>query len=401
MDNINVAIIGVGNIGSAHAKAIASGNIAGMRLEALCDIDPAKREALSRQYPGVPVFASAEELLGAVGDGQLSLDAVIIATPHRFHAELGILAVKAGLHVLSEKPADVKFENACKLAETAAQHGKLYGIMFNQRTDPVYAKAREIIKSGELGGFKRSSWIITNWYRTQAYYDSGDWRATWTGEGGGVLLNQAPHNIDLWLWMLGMPESVQAFCREGKYHRIDVEDDATIFVEFPGGGTGVFVTSTGEAPGLNRLEMAFDRGRMLIENGKLSVTRLAVSERDFCFECKDCYALPELTEEEFAAAEKRDGHELILEDFAGAVVNGTELLAPGSAGVNEIAFTNACYLSSWTGERIKLPLSEVDCGRFSAILEEKRNSEGKRNCHGEDSGAHNDAAYSERWKTRW
>jgi predicted dehydrogenase len=398
---VNVAIIGVGNIGSAHARATGSGRIAGMRLGALCDIDPRKRETLSGLYPGVPVFASAEELFAAVNAGKLSVDAVIIATPHRFHAAIGMQAVEAGLHVLSEKPADVELKKAVELARTASASGKLYGIMFNQRTDPVYARAREIIKSGELGAFKRSSWVITNWYRTQAYYDSGDWRATWNGEGGGVLLNQAPHNIDLWLWMLGMPESVLAFCHEGKYHRIDVEDEATIYAEFPGGGTGVFVTSTGEAPGLNRLEMAFENGRLIIENGVLSVLRLGVPERRFCFECQDCYALPPLSEERFSARETRDGHELILEDFASAVTNGTELLSPGSAGVNELAFSNACYLSSWTGERVILPLSDNDCRRFSSILEEKRNSEAKRNCPGKDPKDPANAAYSERWKTRW
>ena len=412
---LKVAVIGVGNIGSVHASAIYSGRISGMTLGALCDIDPARRAVLAGSYPGVPVYADPEALLSDAS--KAGIDAVIISVPHPFHAAVAVSALEAGLHVMCEKPADVESSRAVRMKEAAEKSGRLIGIMFNQRTDPLFRKAKEIIDSGELGGFKRSSWIITNWYRTQAYYDSGSWRATWNGEGGGVMLNQAPHNIDIWLWLLGLPERIRAFCREGRYHRISVEDEATVYAEFSGGGSGVFVTSTGEAPGLNRLEMAFDKGRLILENGKLNVLRLGVSEREFCFSSRDNFALPPMSSEEFCARPERDGHELILENFAEAVRKGVPLIASIDDGIRELEFSNAAFLSSWTDNWSALPLTRSDRDTFSELLKNKREAEladSKKQCGAEKAPAdpsrdHNASdrpektsdKYSERWKTRW
>lgn len=402
---LKVAVIGVGNIGSVHTAAISRGAIQGMALGALCDIDPAKRDALAEKYPDVPVYSDAGALIADADRN--GIDAVIISTPHRFHSSIAMRALEAGLHVLSEKPADVEYSKAKEACELAKKCGKVYGIMFNQRTDPLFSKARSIIASGEMGAFKRSSWIITNWYRTQAYYDSGDWRATWRGEGGGVMLNQAPHNIDIWIWLLGLPKRLRAFCREGRYHRISVEDEATVYAEFEGGGSGVFVTSTGEAPGLNRLEMAFDRGRIVLENGRLEVLRLGVPEREFCFNSKESFALPPMTEEVFTNSSSRDGHELILEDFASAVLNGTPLLASCEDGVNELAFSNAAFLSSWTDSWVEVPLDPADRATFSILLQKKRDAESASAAMDKIAGRSgapgggSDEAYSERWTTRW
>jgi predicted dehydrogenase len=397
---IKAAVIGVGNIGSVHAAQIYRGNIAGMRLGALCDIDPRRRAALRMEYPDVPLYAGAEELLA-----EKSIDAVIIATPHPFHAPIAIAAFAAGKHVLSEKPAAVEVAEAMSVVDAAERSGKVYGVMFNQRTDPLFAKARELIRGGELGALKRTSWTVTNWYRTQAYYDSGGWRATWNGEGGGVLLNQAPHNLDLWTWLAGMPLAVRAVCSEGKYHRIGVEDEATIYAEFPGGATGVFITSTGEAPGTNRLELVFDRGRLLLENGRLNVLRLGVSEREFCFTSKAGYALPDITEENIVLRPERDGHSLILEDFARTILSGTPLLSPGRDGVNELSISNAAYLSSWTGRRVELPLSPASMAEFHKLLTAKRSAEqsGAAGTRGEAANTSDigGSEYNARWTTRW
>ena len=399
---VSVGVIGVGNIGSVHAAQICRGSIAGMRLGALCDIDPRRRETLRAEYPDVPVFADAEALLAGS-----DVDAVIIATPHPFHAPIALSAFAAGRHVLSEKPAAVEAADAVKVTDAAKRSGKVYGIMFNQRTDPLFAKARELIRSGELGALKRTSWTVTNWYRTQAYYDSGSWRATWNGEGGGVLLNQAPHNLDLWIWLAGMPSAVRAVCSEGKYHRIRVEDEATIYAEFPGGATGVFITSTGEAPGTNRLELVFDRGRLLLENGRLNVLRLGVSEREFCFTSKAGYALPEISEENIVLRPERDGHSLILEDFARAVLTGNPLLSPGADGVNELSLSNAAYLSSWTGKRVELPLSPESMSEFRTFLAARREAERAGRPAPDPACAPSNTVdikpdeYSARWTTRW
>lgn len=245
---LRVGIVGIGNIGRVHAGCILAGKIPGMTLSALCDTDAEKRKLIKDTYPGIPVYAEHEKMF-ASGD----TDCVIIATPHRFHPVIAADAFRAGLHVLTEKPAGVDCGSVRKMIRAAEESGKAFGIDFNQRTDPLFLKAREIVGSGQLGVPKRLVWIITNWYRSQAYYDSGDWRATWDGEGGGVLLNQAPHNLDLWQWIFGMPSKIRAFCHEGRYHDIPVEDDVTLYAEYGNGASAVFITTTGEYPGTNRL----------------------------------------------------------------------------------------------------------------------------------------------------
>ena len=278
MQTIRTAVIGAGNMGCAHASCIAQGKIDGLTLSALCDISPQRREVCARQFPGVPCYASAEELFAAH-----AADAVIVAVPHPHHSEIGLLALAAGCHLLVEKPIDVTFSRAEALCDAADKTGLSFAVMLNQRTNPLFRKAREIVQGGLLGELKRSVWIITNWYRTQHYYDSGAWRATWSGEGGGVLLNQAPHNLDLWQWICGMPQSVAAVCDVARYHRIEVEDDATLFTRYANGATGVFITSTGEYPGTNRLEITGEGGKLVLENGMLRWWRLQESERTVRF----------------------------------------------------------------------------------------------------------------------
>ena len=269
MEHIKVAVIGIGNMGFAHAACIAENQINYMSLTAVCDTTDKKLAEFSEKYPNIKRYTSYEELFN-----DKICDSVIIAVPHPLHAEIAIKAFEYGLNVMLEKPADISVSKVKKLNEAAEKSGKVFSVMFNQRTNPLFAKAREIVKSGELGELKRTVWIITNWFRTQNYYDSGDWRATWSGEGGGVLLNQAPHNLDLWQWICGMPESVTAFCDIAKYHNIEVEDDATIFTRYKNGATGVFMTSTGEYPGTNRLEISGDLGKIVLENGILKRYKL-------------------------------------------------------------------------------------------------------------------------------
>ena len=204
-------------------------------------------------FPQAAVYETVEELLAA-----RAADAVIVAVPHPMHSEIAMAVLRAGCHVLVEKPVDVAVSRAEQLCAVARESGRVFAVMLNQRNNPLFRRAREIVHGGQLGQLTRTVWIITNWYRTQHYYDSGSWRATWAGEGGGVLLNQAPHNLDLWQWICGMPQSVTAYCDVARYHRIEVEDDATIMTRYANGATGLFITSTGAAPGTNRLEIAGD-----------------------------------------------------------------------------------------------------------------------------------------------
>jgi len=385
---VRVGIIGVGNIGSAHAATVYSGKIRGMELCALCDISPKRREAICALYPDVPMFERAEDLLASG-----LCEAVIIATPHYLHPVIAEAAFRAGLHVLTEKPAGVTCESVRALMETAKQSGKAFGIMFNQRTNRLFRLAREIVSSGRLGACKRMVWIITNWYRKQCYYDSGGWRATWNGEGGGVLLNQAPHNLDLWQWICGMPKAVYASCEEGKYHDVEVEDEATLFARYENGMTAVFTTSTGDYPGTNRLEITGTKGKLVIENGKLVHTALAIDEREFCL-MEEAVKNP-VTVTEYAD-EPYNGHVRILENFAEHILHGTPLIAPGYESICELTLSNAAYLSAWLGREITLPM---DDRLFFEMLKAKaaQSEKGTKTYRRESVQFH----YKDRWNTNW
>ena len=377
---IKLAIIGIGNVGSAHGKTVLSGAIEGMTLRAVCDIDPTKN-GLS---PDIPFYTDYRQLL------QTDIDAVIISVPHPLHADIAMAAFEAGKHVLVEKPADITVSKARKMNDAAGD--RVFGIMFNQRTGNLFQKAREIMQQGLLGQLKRTDWIITNWYRTQAYYDSGDWRATWVGEGGGVLMNQAPHQLDLWQWICGMPEAVYAQCATS-YHQIEVEDSVCMLARFPGGATGSFTTSTGEFPGTNRLEIVGTMGKIVLEDGKLKWWRLQEDERSFCRSCPESYGKIPFTYEEFDHIPTR-GHQLILQDFAHAILKGTPLLAPGVEGINALAIQNAAYLSAWTDSWVSIPFDEAQYDRLLAL---KQAGQTKKSV-GVTEG-HTD--YSPRWQINW
>lgn len=388
MEQVRMGIIGIGNMGSAHAVNIYEKKVPGMKLSAVCDVRECRRNWAAEHLPGVRVFDNAQDLIQS---GQC--DAVLIATPHYFHPPLAIEAFEAGLHVLTEKPAGVAVSDVQRMNEAAEKSGRIFGIMFNQRTHPLFQKARELMRSGALGIPKRLQWTVTNWYRTQEYYNSGDWRATWAGEGGGVLLNQAPHNLDLWQWIFGMPKRVRAACPVAKYHRIEVEDEAAIYAEYEGGATAVFLTSTGEYPGTNRLEIAGDRGKLVLEDGKLRFWELPIPEREFCF--APCADLPTPQYQEFFPDRPETAHNGILQNFADAILHGAELLAPGLDGIRELTLSNAAYLSAWTGEWADIPL---DTERFDALLAERAKAS-KSGAVGTD--IESDGKYKSRWNVNW
>lgn len=390
MKKIRLGIIGVGNMGSGHLKNVIDGKCPKVEVTAVADIDPQKLENAQKKLEGLVCFDNAEKML----DSGL-IDAALIAVPHYDHPTYAIECFKRGIHVLTEKPAGVYARQVREMNEAADKAGVKFGIMFNQRTDPIYRKAREIVQSGALGKPKRLVWIITNWYRTQAYYDSGSWRATWNGEGGGVLLNQAPHNLDLWQWIFGMPKRIRAFYTVGKYHNIDVEDDVTIYGEYENGATATFISTTGEAPGTNRLEISGDLGKLVLENGKLKWWKLAVPEREFCFTSKEGFFCPETKYEEYSE-EAPDGHSTVLEAFAEAVLDGTKLIADGREGLNSLSISNAAYLSSWTDDWVEIPTDEKLFEQYLAKLCKKETI--KKNT---PQNADTEASLNERWKVRW
>ena len=353
MDDVRIGIIGIGGMGSHHARYLLDGKVRGATLTAVCDVGAERLEAARVELsPDLQCFLDLDRFLTAG-----VADAVLIATTHYHHPGIARKCFERGLHVLTEKPAGVYTRHVREMNEAADASGKVFAIMYNQRTDPLYRRLRAMVAGGELGELKRSNWIATSWYRPQSYYDSGGWRATWAGEGGGVLLNQAPHQLDLWQWCCGMPVRLRAFCYFGKYHTIEVEDDVTAFVEYPSGATGVFVTGTGDAPGSNRLEVTGDNGKAVIEDGKLTFWELAVPEPEFRSHSVGLGGL-EATRSEFRPEGKAAGHAGITQNFVDAIREGAELVAPGVEGIRGLALANSMLLSAWCDDWVPVPPDE-------------------------------------------
>lgn len=354
MDKIRLGVIGIGNMGSSHAQNVLQGNCPDFVLTAICDSNPERiawgKENLSAD---VAYFETAEDML----DSGL-IDACIVAVPHYDHPKYAIECMKRGIHVLVEKPAGVYTKQVRQMNEEAKKHDVVFAMMFNQRTNHIYRKMRQLVQSGEYGQIRRTNWLITNWYRPQAYYDSGDWRATWSGEGGGVLLNQCPHQLDLWQWICGMPKSVQAFAKYGAWHDIEVEDDVTAYVEYENGATGVFITSTGDACGSNRFEIQMDRAKLVAENDQLTVTVFDMGEPEFSATNKIPFGHPNYSNLELETDGKNEQHVGVINAWGGKILRDEPLIADGSEGINGLTLSNAMHLSSWLGKRIDLPIDE-------------------------------------------
>lgn len=380
MDKIKLGIIGIGNMGTGHANSVRKGMCPEIELVAVADINEDRLKWAQEEFKGeVKCFNTAEEMLYSG-----LIDSCLIAVPHYDHTKYAIECMKRGIHVMVEKPAGVYTKQVRLMNAEAKKNPKVvFGMMFNQRTNCLYRKLRELVQSGEYGQIRRTNWIITDWYRPQCYYDSGNWRATWAGEGGGVLINQAPHNLDLWQWICGMPDSVTAFCNVGKFHNIEVEDDATLYTKYKNGATGVFITSTGEYPGTNRLEISGSLGKLVLENGMLKWWR-TITENGECEYTEIKQDIPETA------------HKGILQNFADAVEKGAELIAPGYEGINELTLSNAAYLSDWKGNvEITLP--------FDADEFDKRLKELSSNSHYQSGEAKDitSVEYKKRWAVNW
>ncbi|SFQ32053.1 Predicted dehydrogenase [Butyrivibrio proteoclasticus] len=395
MKMVRYGIIGIGNMGSAHAKALFNGEVKNSTLTCVCDCDKNRIDWARGQFGDkISYYADYREMLSSS-----NLDVCLIATPHYQHTKMAIDAFDRGLHVLTEKPAGVDTKSVELMDKKALESGKSFGIMFNQRTSNIFSALKSFVDLGILGDIKRFNWIISNWYRTQAYYESSGWRASWNGEGGGVLLNQAPHNLDIWQWIMGMPSSLTAFCHEGLFHDVDVEDDATIYAEYSNGATATFITSTGEYPGSNRLEISGTYGKAIAENGVLKLFLLKKDERKICFNSKESMPCEEVTEIVLNLKDERDGHILIMENFSDHILNGTKLIAPGEEGIKSLGISNAAYLSSWKRSVVDLPVDEDE---FLFYLNRKKASEVSGKLAKKSKGAINDMGnYSRRWSVQW
>lgn len=353
MDKVKLGIIGIGNMGSAHVNNLVAGKCPEIELVAVADIRPQRLEWAKTKKEDVACFNTAEEML----DSGL-IDACLVAVPHYDHPRYVMEALKRGIHAMCEKPAGVYTKQVKEMNAAAKEAGVTFGMMFNQRTNPMYIKMHELMASGELGEVHRTNWIITDWYRPQYYYDSGAWRATWSGEGGGVLLNQCPHNLDLWQWICGMPKTVDVKLHFGKWHDIEVEDDVTAYVEYENGASGMFITSTGDCPGSNRFEVCCDRGTMVAEGRTLKITRLKEAMSEYTGEERGAFSAPEREVETITFDNDGDQHVGVLNAFAGNILHGTPLVADGTEGINGLTISNAMHLSAFTGRKVELPFDD-------------------------------------------
>ena len=349
MKKIRLGIIGCGNIGKVHTDNIVGGKCPEVELAAVCDLKKERLDEILEKAPNVKVFYDAEEMM----DSGI-IDSVLVAVPHYDHPKYAIMALKKGLHTLIEKPAGVYTKQVVEMNDVAKESNVVFGIMMNQRTNCIYRKMREIVKSGELGEIKRTSLIITDWYRPQVYYDSGDWRATWSGEGGGVLLNQCPHNLDLWQWICGMPTKIHAKLHYGKWHDVEIEDDVSAYCEYANGATGTFVTTTGDTPGTNRFEITLEKGKLVAEDGVLKMWVNEMSEKEFSRTNENPFARPNFEFSEVETDGQNPQHSGVLNQFADAILHGGELVARGEEGINGLTISNAMHLSSWLDKEIDL-----------------------------------------------
>jgi predicted dehydrogenase len=347
MDTVRIGIIGMGGMGASHARYLLDGKVSRARLTAICDIVPERMEP----YADLAKFEDSGELIRS-GEA----DAVIIATPHYGHTTIGIDALGQGLHVLTEKPISVHKADCERLIAAHTDDKLKFAAMFQMRTEAPYQKLRQLVQGGALGRLLRTNWIITAWYRTEAYYASGGWRATWKGEGGGVLLNQCPHTLDLYQWICGMPSKVRAECKFGKYHDIEVEDEVNAYFEYPDGATGQFCTSTAEAPGTNRLEIAGEHGKIVFEGGKIAFTRNEMSCIEHCQNSPQRFERPDVWNIEIPVRPKPNGHAVVTQNFVNAILDDEPLLSPAEEGIHSVELANAMLFSAFENRDVELPL---------------------------------------------
>ena len=373
MKKIKFGIVGMGNQGSYYACLLTEGQIENGELTAVCDNNPVKLDNARSKFTGIAYYDDYKEMLDSG-----VCDAILVETPHYQHPEIVMECLKRGIHVICDKPAGVYTKQVREMNEFAEKSGAKFAMMFNQRTNCVYRKMKEIIANGELGELQRMTWIITDWYRTQAYYDGGNWRATWAGEGGGVLINQCPHQIDLVQWILGqMPKKVHGFCHYGKWHDIEVEDDVTAYFEYENGATGVFITTTGEVPGTNRFEVSGSKGKLICEYDELIWYKNEQDNIEFCKTCKTGFDRPKCERIVVETDGKNPQHAGIINNFANALLGLEEMFVQGVEGINGVELMNAIELSGWRGgERVTLPVNEDEY--LEALNEKRKNSRAKK-----------------------
>ncbi len=369
MENkVRAALIGVGVMGKKYAEMIVQGKVQGMVLTAVVarrtEIREWAEKLLNTDGTKPCVYANTDELF----EQPDNYDAVIIVTPHKTHPELAIKVFQLGKHVMCDKPAGVTIGQAADMTAASKEYKRIYAMMFHQRKYPKYLKIKDIIDSGEIGRLERIMLVNSRYYRTAHYHASGGWRSSWNGEGGGALINQGAHILDIWQWLFGMPESIYADIPFGKYNDFNVDDEATIYMRYPENLTAVFMLTTGEAVWEERLEIVGSRGRLLLEDDTLHIWRYSADSEEYIKnEQVNSRENLSINEEVISFEKAEEPYTEMLENFAEAVVSGNEqiLTAPGEEAINQLMLTNSAYYSAWTGQRVTLP---IDAELYEAEL---------------------------------
>ena len=353
MQVVRIGIVGLGNIGRQHAKLLRDGSVVGAELSAVC---------ARGSDPGMPCFSDYQALFASG-----LIDAALIATPTQSHPEIGRAALGRGLHVLMEKPLAMSIRQARELISVAPE-ASCFAVMLNQRFHAAYRCIKKLLDDGRIGPLRRFAWNMTSWYRPDVYYKVSNWRGTWPGEGGGLLINQCIHNLDVLQWLVGMPGKVFAVAEFGKYHKIDVEDEVTATLRFKDGLTGTVTASSGEAPGINQLDLVGDLGTLRFDGQRIRLHASAQSVAEHCEHTLDMFGMPDFTEHAIQPDEPVNQHQAVLQNFVNAIARGEPLATPAAAGLASIELANAMLLSAWRGQVVSLPL---DAAAYELALQKK------------------------------
>ncbi len=380
--DIRTVVIGFGGMGSKYVEILAKGQIQGMSLQGVCCRNAAGQQKLKEQYPQAVIYQNVEDTFAHAED----FDAVVIVTPHDTHVEIGTKAFAHGKHVICDKPAGVSTREVREFL-AAKRKDTAFAMMFNTRTTPAFQKAKEILDQGGLGKVTRAIWTCNTWFRSSCYHQSAPWRSSWSGERGGLLINQCQHFLDIWQWLLGMPDAVDASIDFGKYNNFAVDDsvDLRFFYNNENGENGMgqtrrfpglrgsFLSASGEHPGVNRLEIWGTGGRLTVEGGKtLTLDRNDVDIRDFCRDNEEIYAVPPHHLEQIEVGTEEQPYVVMFQNFSDHIHKGTPLLAPGEEGLNSMMLANASYLSAWQHRLLELP---IDDGLYEVMLEQRISGE--------------------------
>ena len=360
MKHVRFGIIGCGGMGAGHARLIVQAQARDFSLAAVADINAETAQRVGKEF-NVPWFADGCKLV----DSGL-VDAVIIATPHYFHPPLAICAARQGLHVLTEKPMAVSMGPARAMVTQCKRHKVALGVMFQQRNRPEMRKMKQLVAGGALGEIFRAQMICSSWYRAQSYYDSGSWRGTWDGEGGGILINQAPHSLDLFQWIAGMPRAVRATA-DTRHHKIEVENTANAVLDYGDGRTGYIYATTAEAPGLEQLMVCGDKGTLVAEGGKLRLAKLAMPLKKHLLSTPHGFQAPDFQWQDVELPATEGKHIVITRAFVAHILKGKPLAASGAEGLNELELSNAVYISAYRNKTVELP---VDAREMEKVLDQ-------------------------------